>query len=460
MKIRLLLCLLIALVNVSWSVPPARGQEASSSAGSRLSDKPIPLDKTLERPPPLVELGDPFLGTGNLQKGFTLPGGAVWQPSLVLFGDYRSAVQTFSDGKKQFSEWANRLDIFANLQLTGTERVLLGLRPLDRDGRYFGYQFDSNAGFKRRLDGNLAMLFFEGDIGEMFPNLDLYDRQSLDYGFSVGRQPLLLQDGMLLNDTIDSIGIVRNSLHTPWTSGWRLNFYYGWNNVHRNDNKVDDSAQLVGLSTSADFYWSTMDLDVVYVPAGGKTGDGFYGGVGAIQRLVLFDTTLNTTFRVLGSSALNKSTPQTNNGALLFTQIGVTPLGTLDWLYLNAFWAIDKFSSAARGPEEGGPLGRTGLLFSAIGIGRYGSALGNQAENSAGLALGYQIFFSEFRRQLLVEVGARKDTKGTRQDALALGARVQQAIWRHLLLQLDAFVAGGRNRGPGYGGRTELVVKF
>jgi hypothetical protein len=217
---------------------------------------------------------------------------------------------------------------------------------------------------------------------------------------------------------------------------------------------------LVGLSTSADFYWSTVDLDVVYVPAGGKTGDGFYGGVGAIQRLVLFDTTLNTTFRVLGSSALNKSTPQTNNGALLFTQIGVTPLGTLDWLYLNAFWAIDKFSSAARGPEEGGPLGRTGLLFSAIGIGRYGSALGNQAENSAGLALGYQIFFSEFRRQLLVEVGARKDTKGTRQDALALGARVQQAIWRHLLLQLDAFVAGGRNRGPGYGGRTELVVKF
>jgi hypothetical protein len=304
------------------------------------------------------------------------------------------------------------------------------------------------------------MLFFEGEIGEMFPNLDLYDRQSLDYGFSVGRQPLLLQDGMLLNDTIDSIGIVRNSLHTPWTSGWRLNFYYGWNNVHRNDNKVDNSAQLVGLSTSADFYWSTMDLDVVYVPAGSKTGDGLYGGIGAVQRLVLFDTTLNTTFRVLGSRALNKPTPQTRNGALLFTQIAVTPLGKPDWLYLNAFWAIDKFSSAARGPEEGGPLGRTGLLFNAVSLGRYGSALGNQAEDSIGLALGYQMFFSEFRRQLLVEVGARKDTKGTRQDAVALGARVQQAIWRHLVLQLDTFVAGGRNRGPGYGGRTELVVKF
>jgi hypothetical protein len=144
----------------------------------------------------------------------------------------------------------------------------------------------------------------------------------------------------------------------------------------------------------------------------------------------------------------------------LFAQIGLTPKGTPDWLYLDAFWAIDKFSSAARGPEEGGPLGRTGLLFSAVGLGRYGAALGNYADNSVGLALGYQMFFDAFRRQLVVEVGAKKDTKGTQQDTVALGARVQQAIWRHLLLQFDTFVAGGRRQGPGFGGRTELVVKF
>lgn len=437
-----------------------RAQNAPDMGGSRLSDQPIPLDKTLERPPPLLELGDPFLGAGNLQKGITLPTGAVWQPSLVLFGDYRTAVQTFSDGKNKFSEWANRLDLFANLQLTGTERVLLGLRPLDRNGKYFGYQFESDDGFKSRVDGNLAMLFFEGDFGQLFPKLDFYDRNSLDYGFSIGRQPLSLQDGMLLDDTIDSIGIVRNSLHTAWTSGWRLNFYYGWNYIHRNDNQLDPSAQLVALSTNADFHWSTMELDFVYVPAGSRTGDALYGGFGATQRIFLFGEALNTTFRILGSGALNHATPQTSNGALLFSQVALTPKGTLDWVYLDLFLAINKFSSAARGPEEAGPLTRTGLLFSSPALGRYGSALNSEAEHSVGFALGYQMFFDTFRRQLLLEVGARKDTTHASRDAAAMGARLQQAIWRHLILQFDTFVAGGRHQGVGYGGRTELTVKF
>ena len=438
----------------------AWGQESQSQSGSRLSDQPIPLDTTIERPSPLLELGDPFLGAGNLQKGITLPGGAVWQPSLVLFGTYRTAVQTFSDGKAQRSEWANRLDLFGNLQLTGTERILLGLRPLDKNGRHLGYQFDSGTGFNKHVDGNLEMLFFEGDFGEIFPNLDLYDRRSLDYGFSIGRQPLLLQDGLLLNATIDSIGIVRHSLHTPWSSGWRLNFLYGWNDLHRNDNRLDRSAQLVALSTSADLPWSTMDLDLVYVPAGGRTGDGLYGGLGAIQRISIFDTTFNTTFRILGSRALNRPTSQTANGALLYAEIGLTPEGTPNWAYLDAFVAIDRFSSAGRNPDAGGPLGKTGLLFQAVGLGRYGAALGNSADNSVGFVLGYQMFFAYFRQQLILELGARKDTRGSDQDALAFGGRFQQAIGRHLIFQLDSFVSGGSHRGVGYGGRTELVVKF
>jgi hypothetical protein len=455
-----LLSLLAVVLAAAWCGSPLGAQSRPDMSGSRLSDKPIPLDKTLERPPPLLEFGDPFLGPGNLQKGFTLPGGAVWQPSLLFFGDYRTAVQTFSNGRKTFSEWANRLDLYANLQLTGTERVLLGLRPLDHNDKYSGYQFDSGAGFKNRLNGNLATLFFEGEFGELFPNLDLYDRESLDYGFSVGRQPLRLQDGLLLEDTIDSIGLVRNSLHTSWTSGWRLNFIYGWHNVHRNNNQLDKTAQLVVFSTSADFHWSTMDLDFVYVPAGSATGQGLYAGWGATQRINLVNHTFNTTFRVVGSRALNQPTPQTNNGVLLFSQIALTPKGSPDWLYLDAFWAIAKFSSAARAPDAGGPLGRTGLLFSAVGLGRYGAALGNGANDSVGFSLGYQMFFAALRRQLVLEIGARKDTKGTSQDAAALGARVQQAIWRHLLLQFDSFVSAGRQRGPGYGGRTELVVKF
>ena len=442
------------------AAPLARAADAPDPTGARLSEQPIPLDKTLERPPPLIELGAPFLGTGKLEKGFTLPGGAVWQPSLIIFGDYRTAVQAFSDGRRRVSEVANRLDIFANLQLTGTERVLMGFRPLDQNNRYFSYQFEKNPGFKRRFDGNLETLFFEGEFGELFPNLDLYDRHSLDYGFSIGRQPLLLQDGLLVDDTIDSIGLVRNSLHTKYTSGWRLNFFYGFNDVNRNNNRRDDSAQLIALSTSADFHWSTMDFDFVYVPASQRTGDGIYGGFSGIQRINLLNHTVNFVYRLVGSRALNHPSKETTTGTLLFTQVAMTPKGTLDWIYLDTFVAIDKFSSAARGPDAGGPLGRTGLLFESVGLGRYGAPLHNDANHAVGFALGYQMFFATFRRQITIEFGGRKNTRGTQEDAIALAARGQQAFGRHFLVEIDGFVSGNRNVGTGYGGRTELKVKF
>ena len=64
---------------------------------SRLSDEEIPLQTEgfPERPKPLLELGEPFLGTGTLNPGYQLPTGAVWQPSLLVFGTYRTALQTF-----------------------------------------------------------------------------------------------------------------------------------------------------------------------------------------------------------------------------------------------------------------------------------------------------------------------------------------------------------------------------
>src|SRR5262249_30264860 len=130
------------------------------------------------------------------------------------------------------------------------------------------------------------------------------------------------------------------------------------------------------------------------------------------------------------------------------------------WLYLNAFCGIDRFSSAARAPDAGGPLGRIGILFESLGLGRYGAALGNRVADSAGGAVGYQMFFSQARRQLVLEAGGRKDTNGTRQDRVAFGGRFEQAIGSRLVLRFDSFISTGPHRGPGYGGRTELMVKF
>ncbi len=97
------------------------------------SDQPIPLqlDQVPDRPKPIVELGAPFLGTGPIPQGIELPTGAVWQPSFILFGTYRTALQTFDAGEESFTERVHRLDLYGNLQLSGTERLLVGIRPLD-----------------------------------------------------------------------------------------------------------------------------------------------------------------------------------------------------------------------------------------------------------------------------------------------------------------------------------------
>ena len=196
------------------------GKKHAGKHSSRLTDEYIPLqlDGFPERPRPILEIGQSFLGTGTLDQGITLPTGAVWQPYFMLFGTLRSGLQSFNDGTDQFSEWANRFDLFGNLYLTFTERILVGFRPLDQDGRFTGmiFQpdgFDNN--FRDEFNYELTTLFFEGDFGEIFPNLDKEDKHGLDYGFSVGRQPISFQEGMLINDNIDAIGVTKTNGKFP-----------------------------------------------------------------------------------------------------------------------------------------------------------------------------------------------------------------------------------------------------
>jgi hypothetical protein len=432
-------------------------------AANRLTDDVIPLDKSIQRPRSLFELGGPFLDTGPMGQGVELPTGWVVQPQFLLFGTYRTAMQTFDRGKpERETEWANRLDVFGNLQLSGTERILVGFRPLDKNNNYLGREWEPQARWRKNADGNVEMAFFEGDIGQMFAKLDPHDRYHLDYGFSAGKQPLLMQDGLLLNDIIDSVGVVRNSLHTPWTSGLRLNLFWGWGGINRGsgDNQKDKSARLYAGEAFADFFWGSIDLDAAYITAKERTGDGFYGGAGMVTRGAVFGEMVNWTLRVVGSKAIHHETAVDGSGALIFSEVGHTLASTLDYVYLNSFVAPGRFTSAARGPDKGGPLGRMGILFEAFELGRYGAALGSNAHDDAGAALGYQRFFSAFRRQIVIEFGGREAIAGGPRGALALGGKFQQAIGSHFLVELDSFAAAQRNLPPSYGGRGEFVVKF
>ncbi len=420
------------------------------------------------RPALAVEIGDAFLDTGNLSEGFEVPLlGAVWQPRLWGYMIGRTAVQTFDNGApgvERETEWASRLDVFANLQLTGTEKILLGLRPVDnnRPREFSRYTFDgANEGFNNELNLDIETLFFEGDLGSLFPNLDSAGIKPIDFGFTVGRQGFTFQEGILINDTIDAVGLVRNNIVFPGTSNLRISGMWGWNRLDRNDQFRSGEEQVFGLFTAADTHVSTFNLDMIYVDDN-ESGDGFYLGASAIQRIRALGG-LSTAFRVNNSFALDDEINRNNvigDGTLITAEISKTPHGSDDIAYLNPFLGIGNFTQAGREPILGGPLANTGILFASPNLSTYGAEINPFTNNVLGAAMGYQAFWDKKRRNLIIEIAGKHDYEGDSFSSLGAGFQLQQAIGQHVQLQFEGFYTANEDRDNGSGARAEILVVF
>ena len=499
--------------------------------GSRITDEYIPLqlDGFPQRPKPLLELGPPFLGTGRIGRGFTLPGGAVWTPSFLMFGQFRSGLSVIDAGGMRDTQWANRLDLFGNLYLTGTERFVFGLRPTDQTdptgGRQFsGYRhqsFDGGPGAGAFSDqfnldwDTVSHLFFEGELGELFPNLDIDDRHGLDLGLSVGRQPLNFQEGLLINDFVDAVGVTQNNLRPGNVVNLRFTGLYGWNQINRNTpsdltlvrNLEGDGAHMVGGFTEIDWRSTTAAFDVIYIRGGEFTarpgmiatdrvmaGDGIYAGVSLVGRPGA--GAFNMSLRALGSFPVGNETTgggvivadsrgftldlsdPASRGGLLFTEVSWTPHHTYNFFYANAFAAVDDYRAAALDPTVPGPLARAGILFAGPGLGNVPGVLSSTASDVVGGAFGHQMFFKDKRQQLLLEAGGRYSTRDCVEGVLSCDvhavagmARYQVAWGRRGVLRFDAFAARDQFRGLlrdadgddvqiRVGGRAEIIVKF
>ncbi len=438
-----------------------------------LKEEYVPYKSTGEipfRPGLLIELGDPFLDTGQLDPGFEVPLiEAVWQPRLWSYFIHRTTLQTFdngADGRDRDTEWANRLDFFANLQLTGTEKILLGLRPVDNNqpGRFSRIAFDSSDnGFKNELNLDVETLFFEGDIGSLLPVLDRAGIKPIDFGFTVGRQPFTFQEGIIINDTVDAIGFVRNNIPFPGTSNLRISGLWGWHRLDRNDRARSSDANMYALFTAVDAPVSTFNLDLIYVDdnANDGSGDGFYVGASAIQRIRALGG-MSTAFRINSSIALDDEIGGNviGNGTLLTAEFSKTPHGSDDIAYVNPFLSIGNFTQAGREPILGGPLANTGILFASPNLSTHGAEINPFTDDVYGLATGYQAFWDNKRRNLILELAARRDYSGNGFDSYGAGFQLQQAVGQHYQLQLEGFHTIQTTRQDATGARAEILIVF
>ncbi|NRB76887.1 MAG: hypothetical protein HRU46_21210 [Verrucomicrobiales bacterium] len=410
---------------------------------------------------------DRFLSPGAIDEGIELKTGAIWRPSFLLFGNFRTALQSYeaADGLRT-NEWVNRLDIFGNLYLTSTERFLFGIRPLDEEGVFTGVAGGPGAiddGFTNGLNFEPTTFFFEGVFDEIFPNLDPDDSRNLDYMFSIGRQPVILQDGIMALDDMDALGVTRHNLFSFGASATRLTGYFGFNELHRGDNIRDSRGRLLALSANLDYPKRTIEADAAYVSGSESLGgDGGYIGLGHLAQFGYW----NSNFRVNASFALSSQRARSEaiaDGWLLTHQLSRVMKYSDDVLTLSMFGEIDNYTSAARGPATGGPLGGFSVLQRAVGIGTYGPAIEAQKGDQLGFEISYQHFLdSAERRQLLAAVGAAGSYDSAVDDPVtfALSLQYQQSLSENLIWTLGGFGSITEDSEKGFGVRTELNRKF
>ncbi|MBT5469876.1 MAG: hypothetical protein HOK41_04690 [Nitrospina sp.] len=430
---------------------------------SRFSDEKIQLlepSDTGNRPSLIYEAGDLFLGTGNLQEGFETPWGAVWQPQLWVFGTLRTSLFYFDNGVRPASaEWATRMSLFANLQLTHTEKLIIGVRPLDRNAfnRFTRVQLNDEFG-SSKIEPNMDIrtFFFEGDFGSLFPGLDPVGKKPIDLGFSVGRQAITFQNAIMINETIDAVGIVRNNIRFPGISGMRSTFIHGWNELHRSNARLNRSADLWGFFNSIDTPKHTFNIDMIYVTDEQTTGDSFNFGVSAIQRLGHF----NTAFRINSSFQPGANSPKAGTGTMYSSEVSWTPYRSDDIAYVNAFLVDGNYTQAGREPVVGGALGGLGVLFASPGVGNFLSELNNFTTDVAGLVVGYEAFWENHRRSLTLEIASRKDIGGAGFDDVAFGFEFRQRLAHRIQFQLDASYSVLEKRNDGSTIRTEIRYQF
>ena len=452
------------------------------------SDIPIGVQPIMDRPIlPLGEYPLKFLGEGTIPQGIELPTGAIWRPTLWIFGSNRFGVSYRDDqGGRNFGSVVNRLALFSQLNFTGTERIQIGIRPTDEEeGRPLltGREYTSHFWKTHTLpgaspidgldgwNGDLNVAYFEGQLDEIFPNLDPYDTKFLDLGFSVGRQAMSFQRGLMVNeDMIDAVTVTRNTLYGNGNLNLRMTGVFAWNRLTRVSPFQNTDAKMYGLFTESDFKFNTLNVDIGFVDDPNRSNrDVLVAGISSTQRLVGYHNTYNSRFHILASwptegegirtGFMGSPGNVTGQGELFFSQISVTPHRGEDLIYWNTFVVVDQFTSLARAPQAG-PLGDTGLLFAAAGLGLYGPPLATVTNSSVGTALGYQVFLDTKNQQIIYEVGAREG-KGNDDLEIAGAVQYQRAFGRNWIWLISGFLSSRHGTdGLSQGLRTEIQLFF
>jgi hypothetical protein len=390
-------------------------------------------------------------------------------PHFIVAGDYRAGVGVHRNNGKPVRSLANRLNLDMDLRLTGTERFHAFMGPLDHNGRFTRLDFSDsrNINFEEELDAQLDTAFFEGDLGAMTGGMIGVDAP-FELPFTMGRIPLLYQNGIWLEDAFDGVAMAfpwRHSRPFNW-SNFEVSFFAGFNQVtspaFANNNQA---AQAFGTVWFIEAYDGYIEADYAYL----NDRDGLdrdYHNV-AIAYSRRYWQRISNSIRVIGNFGQEgpRATRTADGALLLFENSWNSQSPATVVPYFNAFLGYGRPQSVARAAGSGGILRNTGLNFESDNLTGY-PTLDATGSNSYGAAIGINLLeAASFSEQWVIEFAAL-DTYGD--DALStapgaqygLGTRWQKALNNWTLVRID-LMHGWLDRAPDiFGTRAEWRWKF
>ena len=433
--------------------------------------------RKVDEPRPLLELGRPLYLEGPLPGGYNIVGRKnLVNPSLQVYGDWRTAVAYNDNGNIENGQIATRLNLDVDLALTSTERIHGFFRPFDQNGQFSRYEFagDDRLRGSASFDLNAETLFFEGDIGNIIAGLtDEY--QSFDLPVSAGLMPLIFQNGVWVEDAITGGAFALPAMNskTLGISNMDISFFAGFDKVStpaiRDDRNAfaDHSVNVYGVA-------AFIEANLGYWEAGLARVDGEDG----FDELSYNSATVAFTRRYGGwlSNSVrgiwtfgqdrDNNRQQTADGTILLIENSLITSKPLTLVpYFNVFAGFDRPQSLLRDAGAGGVLKNTGILFETDGLTGF-PKLDDTGQNTYGGAIGIQYLFN-LDQQIVVEAATVQligdDVEVGRPapgEQYGIGFRYQLPLTKALIFRADA-IYGWRDEVDDLAGvRGELRLKF
>lgn len=416
---------------------------------------------------PWVEWGRIFYGDGITPRGINLWGSTnLARPKFYVYGDYRSGVASGRNTAGRTDNWANRLNLDLDLQLTDTERFHAFVGPLDNGAQFTRWErVEGDWKYRNETDLTPVTGYFEGDVGAMMGAL--HDKSSpFELPVTIGLVPLLFQNGIWMEDAVTGAAFALPARHSRllnW-SNYEATFFAVFdqlNSVAFDNNK--HAAQAFGTAWFIEAYGGYIETGYAYVRDRNRSERSYHNVTASFTRRYL-DRISNSVRVIVNAGQDLPAADRTADGVLLLVEnswITSSPLTVVP--YANFFVGWDRPQSVARAGVSGGILRNTGINFDTDGLNGF-ATLDPTASDTAGGSIGIDLIGDDLDRQLLLEMSYLtphgNKNASVPDDQFALGSRYQFPISNWSLLRFDVMHGWRRGLENVYGTRMEYRWKF